>query len=124
MIRKIISKVLELLVRAAIAISATVPFAKVLTDAAFRERGYSAIGGEWILISVIWAALWTLSDFMVSPESESKKKKARKPHRENSNDRIYAQHIERGQGAVCDNFKLELNEVGQTERTLRRNGNP
>lgn len=122
MIRKIISKALELFIRAAIAISATVPFAKVLTDAAFRERGYSAIGGEWILISVIWAALWTLSGFIVSPEPESKKK-ARKPHREDSNDRIYAQHIERGQSAVCDNLKLELNEVGQTETTSHRNSN-
>ncbi len=119
MLKKTISKMLELLIRAAITISVTVPFAKVLTDAAFRERGYSAVGGEWILISMIWAALWTLSGFIISPESE--KKKARKPHREDSNDRTQNQHSGRGQGAVCDNIKLELNEVGQAEPAPHRN---
>lgn len=35
-----------------------------LTTAAFRERGYSAMGGEWILIIGLSAVVWVLTGYI------------------------------------------------------------
>ncbi len=60
-LKKLLEKLLELIFRAAAVTIVTVPAASALIDAAYRERGYSAIGGEWLLIIVIAGALWGLS---------------------------------------------------------------
>lgn len=58
---KIFKKLLSLIFRAAVVAAIIIPTASALIDAAYAERGYSAIGGEWLLIIVIAGAVWGLS---------------------------------------------------------------
>lgn len=60
-LKKLLEKLLELIFRAATVTMFIVPTASVLIDAAYAERGYSAIGGEWLMIIIIAGALWGLS---------------------------------------------------------------
>lgn len=60
-LKKLLEKLLELIFRAAAVTIVTVPAASALIDAAYAERGYSAIGGEWLLIIIITGAVWRLS---------------------------------------------------------------
>ncbi len=60
-LKKLLEKLLELIFRTASVTMITIPTASALIDAAYAERGYSAIGGEWLMIIVIAGALWGLS---------------------------------------------------------------
>ena len=64
-LKKLLEKVLEWIFRAAVVTIITMPTASALIDAAYAERGYSAIGGEWLLIIVIAGSLWVLSGQVV-----------------------------------------------------------
>ena len=59
--KKVIHKLLELLFRAAAVTLIMIPIAEALIAAAYAERGYSAVGGEWLAIIAMAAALWYLS---------------------------------------------------------------
>ncbi|MCX4349967.1 MAG: hypothetical protein OSJ76_09385 [Alphaproteobacteria bacterium] len=60
-LKKLLEKLLILIFKIAVVISVITPVADALIDAAYAERGYSAIGGEWLLIIIITGAVWRLS---------------------------------------------------------------
>lgn len=60
-LKKLLEKLLILIFKIAVVISVITPVADALIDAAYAERGYSAIGGEWLLIIIIAGAVWRLS---------------------------------------------------------------
>lgn len=60
-LKKLLEKLLILIFKIAVVISVITPVADALIDAAYAERGYSAIGGEWLLIIIITGAAWRLS---------------------------------------------------------------
>lgn len=67
---KVIEKVTELMLRAAAVGAITTPIAIAMIEAAYAERGYSAIGGEWLVIIVVAAALWKLSGYIARKGSD------------------------------------------------------
>lgn len=64
-LKKLLEKLLELIFRLAAVTIVTIPAASALIDAAYAERGYSAIGGEWLLIIVIAGSLWAVSGLII-----------------------------------------------------------
>lgn len=50
-------------VRAVAALLFTAPFAVGVCLVAANERGYAAIGGEWVAVAVILAAIWKMTGF-------------------------------------------------------------
>lgn len=118
---KIIEKILELMIRAALVTAVTFPFAKALIKAAYAERGYSAVGGEWLSIIIIATALWKLSSYIISDQKSRERQEESEETNEDSIKRAYAQHSGRGSSTVFDNQKLELDEMGQTKSMPQRN---
>ncbi len=75
---KILKKLLELTIRAAAVTIISIPSAKLMIAAAYEERGYWAIGGEWMAILMTIGALWALSGYII------KRRKARNDRQEKS----------------------------------------
>ncbi len=75
---KILKKLVELTIRAAVVTGISIPFAKQMIVAAYKEREYWAIGGEWLVILMAAGALWVLSGYII------KRRKAHNDRRKES----------------------------------------
>lgn len=77
---EILNKILDCLIRLGATFLAVTPIAVRLCALAYAERGYRAVGGEWILILLVALSVWWLTGFGIKALDRAIERREKREH--------------------------------------------